>query len=164
MCRLVALRKRGCAWVADVADMYPACEMSERLLKLLRKFQDFQSEHAVDTTSPLQIVTASKGRDRWLRVRDFEPVAHSGPAELADAYQSRSVGASPVGPRRLLPVSLRTPQRNRNELVETTVNKTWRKHAAAIEINNLEDIHCVRNAGAEGSTNQVTDVAQPAKR
>jgi hypothetical protein len=26
------------------------------------------------------------------------------------------------------PFSLRTPQRNRNELGETTVNKTWRKH------------------------------------
>jgi hypothetical protein len=25
-------------------------------------------------------------------------------------------------------VQLRTPQRNRNELGETTVNKTWRKH------------------------------------
>jgi hypothetical protein len=28
---------------------------------------------------------------------------------------------------------LRTPQRNRNELGETTVNKTWRKHLARQE-------------------------------
>src|SRR6267378_7511364 len=60
-----------------------------------------------------------------------------------------SVGtSSPIGLRRLLPFSLRTPQRNRNELGETTVNKTWRDHtAAARKINNLEDIHCVRDAG-----------------
>jgi hypothetical protein len=35
-----------------------------------------------------------------------------------------SVGTSPHGPGRLLPFVLRTPQRNRNELGETTVNKT----------------------------------------
>jgi hypothetical protein len=41
---------------------------------------------------------------------------------------------------------LRTPQRNRNELGETTVNKTRRKHPSPRE-ENLEDTHCVRDAG-----------------
>jgi hypothetical protein len=67
------------------------------------------------------------------------------------ANRSRPIApADLIGPRWLPPFSLRTSQRNRNELGETTVNKTWRKiPAAAIKINNLEDIHCVRDAGAQ---------------
>jgi hypothetical protein len=64
----------------------------------------------------------------------------------------------------LLPFYLRTPQRNRNELGETTLNNVVETPAAAIKINNLADIHCVRDAGAAGSTNQVADAAQLAKR
>jgi hypothetical protein len=56
------------------------------------------------------------------------------------ANRSRPIApADLIGPRWLPPFSLRTSQRNRNELGETTVNKTWRKiPAAAIKINNLE--------------------------
>jgi len=39
--------------------------------------------------------------------------------------------------------SVRTPQQNRNELGETTLNKTWRKHCRSPKNQNLEDIHCV---------------------
>jgi len=39
--------------------------------------------------------------------------------------------------------SVRTPQQNRNELGETTLNKTWRKHCGSPKNQNLEDIHCV---------------------
>jgi hypothetical protein len=49
------------------------------------------------------------------------------------AMRIRSVGASSIGPRRIVPFSLRTPQRNRNEWGETTVNKTWRKPPAQRE-------------------------------
>src|ERR1700687_2201583 len=64
---------------------------------------------------------------------------------------------------RLLPFSPRTSQRNRIELGETTVNKTWRKHFAAIKISNLADIHCVRSRGSPvlRSTGQIA-AAQPA--
>jgi hypothetical protein len=41
---------------------------------------------------------------------------------------------------------LRTPQRNRNVLGETTSNK---RSERTIKINNLEDIHCVRDAGRQ---------------
>jgi hypothetical protein len=57
-----------------------------------------------------------------------EPVAHGGPAELGGQFLLGRLEASPLGPMRLLPFSLRTLQRNGNELGETTVNKAWRKH------------------------------------
>jgi hypothetical protein len=38
------------------------------------------------------------------------------------------------------------PQRNRNELGETIVNKTGSEGAATVrKINNLENVHCVRD-------------------
>jgi hypothetical protein len=40
----------------------------------------------------------------------------------------------------------RTPQRNRNEMGETTVNKTWRKLANPKKIKRLENAHCVQDA------------------
>jgi hypothetical protein len=47
----------------------------------------------------------------------------------------------------LTPFYPRTPQRNRNELGETTVNKNGMETiATARKINNLEHTHCVRDA------------------
>jgi hypothetical protein len=58
----------------------------------------------------------------------FEPVAHRRPAELRERYMLGPLEHHPLNQGGLLTFSLRTPQRNRNELGETTVNKTWRKH------------------------------------
>jgi len=55
-------------------------------------------------------------------------VVDSGPAELGERCMLGPFEHHLFGPTRLLPFALRTPQRNRNELGETTVNKTWRKH------------------------------------
>jgi len=64
----------------------------------------------------------------------FERLAHLGGVPSAvihyrtgRAMHTRCVGHHPMVGRRL-PFSLRTSQRNRNELRETTANKTWRKH------------------------------------
>jgi hypothetical protein len=74
-----------------------------------------------------QMATISECRYRWLRVRDLNVLRRAGqPNWASDTYQVRLSIAH--RPRRLPPFSLRTPQRNRNELGETTVNKTWRKH------------------------------------
>ena len=70
-------------------------------------------------------------RDALLAFRDGAEVVSSTlalglgaglPNRPSDAYQVR--WSIPIGPRRLLPFSPRTSQRNRNELGEATVNKT----------------------------------------
>jgi hypothetical protein len=60
----------------------------------------------------------------------FEHVAQSGPAELRERC---ILGPLKHHPLDQLTFSLRAPQRNRNELGETTVNKTCRKHLARQE-------------------------------
>ena len=48
-----------------------SCEMSERLLKTLRKSGDFQAECIPDAAATLQMATISECRYRWLRLPDL---------------------------------------------------------------------------------------------
>jgi hypothetical protein len=80
-------------------------------------------------SSPIGPQEQSKREAHNLKVTGSNPVRNLNlwrtaglPTRASDEYQVR--WSIPIGPRRLLPLSLRTLQRNRNELGETTVNKT----------------------------------------
>jgi hypothetical protein len=72
-------------------------------------------------------------RDRVLRVPDLNLWCTEGRPNWASDASWVRWSITYCGPWRLLSFSLRTPQRNRNELGETTVNKTGQKRLAQRE-------------------------------
>jgi hypothetical protein len=82
-----------------------------------------------DAASTMLNVSERSIADAAERKRIYE--AKSGPAKAIGARATHQVAVLVYGVRWAecdRRSSLRAPQRNRNELGETTVNKTWRKH------------------------------------
>ena len=80
----------------------------------------------------------------------FEPIARERACRTMRAMHTRSVGTSPIGLRRRPSFSVRTPQGNRNELGDREQNVA-ETPVTATRINGLEDMLCVRDAGAADS-------------
>jgi hypothetical protein len=95
-----------------------------------------------------QMATINECRYRWLSVRDLNLSRRAGLLNRpSEAYITHWTKADAT-------VLHRTPQRNRNELGETTVNKTWRKGPPQQEKSIAYETFTA--FGTQGRFNQIT--------